>query len=219
MRSVLSLLFLFLASAPAGAVILTGEVTGGQSADAGGGFVEILNTDGLSIGADTFDDHNLYAFNERQNVVSDDVIKVDVGRDILAGEVVASHYLAYDPKSSGIEAIVTFDAPIIGVATSTNVLAGSDFLMNSAIEYLNPRARGLEGKDWIQIDPNDPNTLVLSLFASSPGDFIRVFTERSVVAEDRGISETVATPVPAASLLFVSGAMALALRRRKASRS
>lgn len=207
---------LLVLSPTARAVILTGEVLAGSSFAKGGRFVELTETDGLSIGADTFDDHNLYAFNERQNVFSDEVIEVDIGRNIAAEELVASHYVAYDPVRANIKARVIFDAPIIGIATSTANLAASDFLMNSSVNYLNPSARGLEGRDWIRIDPDNAAALVLMLHATSPGDFIRVFTERSRVAEVRGIAENTAIPVPPAIAALGTGLLAFGLLKGRA---
>ncbi|MEE4211609.1 MAG: hypothetical protein V2I43_20375 [Parvularcula sp.] len=197
------LICLSLFSAQASAVIITGDVTGGTALEAGGGFVELTELAGLSVGHDDFDDPNLYAFNERQNVVSDVGIRTDLGRDVRAGEVVASHYVAFDPKKASIQGSVTFDAPIIGVAFKTDTMAGSDFLMNGDVLYQSPRARGLESDDAIWIDEDDLTTLVLSFYASSPGDFVRVFTELSKGAAEKGLSEL---PVPLPPAFFVFAA-------------
>jgi hypothetical protein len=211
----LLLIGLLLLPVPARGVIVSGELTGGLSLEAGGRFIEIANVDGLVIGSDNFDDNNLYAFNERQNVRSEDGIRTDLGRDIRPGEVVASHYIAYDPVKSSVEGAITFDAPIIGVAFETGTLDASDFLMNNNVLYQSPRARGLERNDAVAIAGDDLSTLVLSFVASSPGDFIRVFTELSQGAVERGISET-AVPVPPAFFTFgFLAAGVLAHRRRK----
>lgn len=202
-----------LANWPLGAraIILAGEITGGSVVGQGGTFIE-LDPGGaqvpIEIGADSFDDPNLYAFNEEQNVRSQSDIAVDIGRDIAAGELVASHYIAFDPVRGTVTARITFDAPIIGVATSTGALDASDHLANTGITYLNPKARGLEGRDTVFIDPNDLATLVLSLKATSPGDFVRVFTERSPGAM---------TPVPPTIWTFAAGLVGfLVMRRRRA---
>ncbi|MEO1042077.1 MAG: hypothetical protein AAFX52_07285 [Pseudomonadota bacterium] len=198
-------LLLVLAPTPASAVILSGQMTGGNAFAQGGTFVEIVDLDGLTLGANRFDDFNLRAFNERQNVVSDSVIVTDVGRNVAAGEVVASHYVVFDPFTAA-KAIGTiyFDAPIIGVATNTSVIYSSDHLMNGDVTYGHVAARGLEGADQIILYSDEPNRLDVALWASSPGDFFRVFTEISQGAIDLGISE-VTTPIPSSGLLMLAG--------------
>jgi len=209
----LCLLFLVLPS-PASAVIISGQITGGGSFSNGGSFIELLDLDNLIIGGDRYNDYNLRAFNERQNVVSDEVIQTDIGRDVAAGEVVASHYILYDPRtSSNVKGTLTFDAPIIGVATSDSMIYGSDFLMNGTVTYEHVKARGLEGGDSITLFDDDPYRLDLALWASSPGDFIRVFTETSQLAVERGISEF-ATPLPSAAALLPVGFGIYAFSRR-----
>jgi hypothetical protein len=203
----------------AGAVIVTGDVTGGSVKNSGGTFIELTDFAGMTIGADSFDDPNLYGFNEGQNIVSEGAIITDIGRNVEAGEIVASHYIAFDPVKDTVVARIKFDAPIIGVATSTGALEASDFLMNTAVEYLNPRARGLERNDTIRIDTKDPTMLFVALKATSPGDFIRVFTERSVIAEQRRAEaeEAAPVPLPPAVLAFLAGLSTLfAVRRASA---
>lgn len=199
---------------PASAVIISGQITGGHSLANGGSFIEILDLDNLVIGGNRYNDFNLRAFNERQNVVSDDGIETDVGRDVAAGEVVASHYVIFDPdRSAGVEGTIYFDAPIIGVATSDNVIYDSDFLMNGTATYEHVRARGLESRDRVTLFEDQPNRLDLALWASSPGDFIRVFTETSQLAIERGISE-IATPLPSAAVLLPAGLAGYGFARR-----
>ena len=211
MRRLLLAATLLAWSSSAHAAIISGEITGGSVLKKGGMFVELQPVrlgkgDLIEIGADSFDDPNLYGFNESQNVRSQAGITVDIGRDIAMNELVASHYLAFDPIRDRVQARITFDSKIIGVATSTRALDDSDYLASSGVNYLNTRARGLEKKDNIFIDENDLFTLVLDLRASSPGDFVRVFTERSPSS---------AVPVPAAAYLFAgAGALMVANRRR-----
>lgn len=199
---------------PASAAIVAGKITGGQVLQDGGTFVQITDLDTLVIGKNNFDDNNLYAFNERQNVVSDSIIRTDVGRHIKAKEMVASHYIAFDPIRSSVEGWIEFDAPIIGIATSTDFLDASDFLMNGSVTYQNPAARGLEGRDQISIGGALGQIVYLSLWASSPGDFIRVFTEKSQLAVEMKISEAT-VPLPSAVALFAVGVCAVGLTRRR----
>lgn len=148
-----------------------------------GVFVRLEASSDLVVGEDTFDDANLYAFDEDQNILLERDLAVDIGaagRTIPAGTVVASHYVFFDPGWGAFQTgYVEFDAPILGVATSQETLKASDFLANTDVVYLNPILRGLEWEDRVWIDPDDPHRVRVSWLASSPGDYIRVFTARS----------------------------------------
>ncbi len=204
MIRILSIL-LFALPASASAAIISGNITGGNAQTRGGTFIELNDVGGLVLSGDGYNDSNLRAFNERQNVVSDQVIATDVGRDVAVGEVVASHYIVFDPRAlATLEALITFDAPIIGVATSDGNLAGSDHLMNGSVTYPTVGSRGIEGFDTVSLLNNDPYTLVLDIRAGTPGDYIRVFTETSQLAISQGTSE-LSTPVPPAIALLPMG--------------
>ena len=148
------------------ATIVSGAVTGGQSLTQGGTFVKLTvpftNSDpDNTVGNDTFEDPNLYGFDEGQNID----ISVDLAVDILAdgmggssgsgivpmGSTVASHYIFFDPAATtgGTTQVgtVSFDSDIFGIITSTSNLAASDFLINTGVTYLNPTLRGLESGD------------------------------------------------------------------------
>lgn len=151
-----------------------------QSGD--GRFVPLDPATGFAVGFDTFDDDNLYAFDEDQNITLDAPLVVDIGGvagRIAEGTVVASHYVFFDSVSSFQFGYVVFDAPILGIATRQETLAASDYLANTAVHYLSPGMRGLEPGDHVWIDPQDPTILRVYWAGSSPGDYIRVFTERS----------------------------------------
>lgn len=137
-----------------------------------------------TVGADTMESDDLFAFNEDQNIRIDGEIRVDIGRAPQAGDIVASHYVFFDPGPGRYqEGYVDFDAPIFGVATSTRTLRASDFLASSGVTYLNPGLRGLEiYYDRVWIDPDDPFRLRVAWSASSPGDYVRVFTGESPLA-------------------------------------
>lgn len=212
----------FLSAAPAHAVVVTGAVTGGGALQQGGVFVELDASTGFSVGNDTFQTPNLYAFNEDQNIAIPSTIDVNIGTAPTAGEVVASHYVFFDPRRPTTQTgFVDFDAPIFGVATRTAFLAASDFLLANNVEYLNPNLRGLEGGDSVSIDPANPNRLLVDWFASSPGDYVRVFTQRSPGAEDGvdgddGDGVPGVVPLPAGLPLLASAlGMAAILRRRR----
>jgi hypothetical protein len=206
---------LFVASVPAHAVVVTGAVTGGQSLSLGGEFIELDVATGFSVGNNTFQTANLYAFNEDQNITIPSEITVNVGTNPLAGDIVASHYVFFDPgPNTTQQGYVDFDADIFGVATSTSTLSASDFLVPSGVTYLNPGLRGLEAGDVVSIDASNPQRLLVDWFASTPGDYVRVFTMESPGAGN-GNGEPGAIPVPAGLPLLASALLLGALIRRR----
>jgi hypothetical protein len=203
---------------PAGATVIGGAITGGSALTGGGVFIKLTapftesNPDS-TVGDDNFQTPNLYAFDENQNLTIPSEIMVDVGTNPQAGDIVASHYIVFDPgPTTSMSGWVEFDAPIFGVATQTGTLAASDFLFVSGlVTYENPGARGLESSgmnEIVQIDSMNPNRLnLINWRASSPGDVVRVFTMESPGA---------VVPLPAAGWLLLSGVGALAALRRRA---
>lgn len=148
-----------------------------------GRFVKLDPATRFAVGADTFQDINLYAFDEDQNILLEEDIRVDIGpsgRIIPAGTIVASHYVFFDPGFAEAQrGSVSFDSVILGVAAQADTMKATDFLANTDVLYLNPVLRGLENSDAVWIDPDDPFRLHVSWVASSPGDYVRVFTSRS----------------------------------------
>jgi len=187
----------------ASAFVVGGNVNGGLAGDRGGVFVELDPTTGFMVGRDNFDTDHLYAFNENQNVTASTDISLDVGSDIGAGQSVSSHYVFFDAFDFGTTQIgyVKFGAPIIGVATSTDNLFATDIFGSPSITYVGRFIRALEGPDDVSIDSSDPNRLNLDWKTSSPGDYVRVFTQADV------------TPVPLPSgvalMLFAFGGLGL----------
>ncbi|MEM7188526.1 MAG: hypothetical protein AAF439_02860 [Pseudomonadota bacterium] len=161
------------------AIVLDGRIIqqNGQ-----GTFVKLTTEQPFTVGYDNFDTDNLYAFDEDQNIVLDRPIRVDIGGDrgtIHAGTTVASHYVFFDSLAGIHQGYVDFDAPILGVAAFQYSMAATDFLANTKVTYVSPELRGLERGDYVWVDRDDPKRLWVMWAGSSPGDYIRVFTEKS----------------------------------------
>ena len=172
-----------------------------------------------TVGQDNFNDFNLYAFNEAQNIQLTSALAVDIGSTIPVGTVIASHYVFIDPPSAGgiISGFVEFDAEVLGIATTALTLIASDALVNpGGVTYQSPNARGLElaadqaanVDDTVAINGSNPNRIDLTFAARSPGDFVRVFTAASPNA---------AVPLPAAGWALLAGlaGLGVAARRRR----
>lgn len=161
------------------AFVLDGKILRQNGA---GAFVKLDTQAPFSVGADNFDDCNLYAFDEDQNITLEAPIRVDIGGDagvIDAGMVVASHYVFFDSLSGIHIGYVDFDAPILGVAAFQDTMGATDFLANTAVTYIGTELRGLEQGDQVWIDEDDPFRLWVYWAGSSPGDYVRVFTQTS----------------------------------------
>ena len=98
---------------------------------------------------------------------------------IPAGQGVASHYVFFDSLRGTHYGYVDFDAPILGVAALPASMGATDFLANTAVNYISTDLRGLERGDYVWVDNTDPFRLWVYWAGSSPGDYIRVFTARS----------------------------------------
>ncbi len=198
--AVLGLVGLF--SSQASATIVSGVVTSGS-----GSFVKLTtpfteSTPDNTVGSNTFQNTNLYGFDEGQNIAITADINVDILADgmggssgagaVLSGNTVASHYIFFDPAGSASQVgRVQFDSDIFAIITSTGNLAASDFLINNMVTYLNPTLRGLETGDNVFI--SGIREITVNWTASSPGDYVRVLTAFSPAA---------VVPVPAAAWLF-----------------
>lgn len=192
-RAALALFTLSLVSAPAWGTIISGSVTGGTAFTNGGVFVKLTaplpNPLGPanSVGNDTFQNNNLYGFDEDQNITLGAALGVDTVaapylNPLPIGTTVASHYIFFDPgPSRSIIGTVNFDSKVVAIISSTGLLLASDFLANTGVNYLNPGLRGLEAGDSVTI--SGLNQILFRTTASSPGDYVRVLTEYSPAAE------------------------------------
>jgi len=181
LKHALFLLLCCLAS-PAMAIVIDGGIVQQKG---NGAFVKLETDVPFAVGQDHFNDDNLYAFDENQNIVLDAPIRVDIGGDngiLPAGTEVASHYVFFDSFEGEQIAFVQFDAPILGVAAEQDTMAATDFLANTGVTYIGTDMRGLERGDYVWVDKEDPTKLWMFWAGWSPGDYIRVFTERSVGA-------------------------------------
>ncbi|MEP3277527.1 MAG: hypothetical protein ABJN26_15035 [Stappiaceae bacterium] len=171
-----------LLATPVLAMVTNGEVV---RQNGNGKFVILETSNPFSVGNDNFNTDNLYAFDEDQNILLSEPIRVDIGGTngfIAQGETVASHYVFFDSLAGIHQGYVDFDAPILGVAAFQNTMAATDFLANNSVNYISTELRGLEPGDYVWIDENDPHRLWVFWAGSSPGDYIRVFTEKSIGA-------------------------------------
>ncbi|NNE89204.1 MAG: hypothetical protein HKN27_14105 [Silicimonas sp.] len=169
----------FALAVPAQATVIDGSIL---QQNGSGAFVILDPEDILAVGEDNFNDDNLYAFDEDQNIELIEPVRVDIGGQngvIPAGTVVASHYVFFDSVAGTQFGFVYFDAPILGIAALEGTMAATDFLANTDVIYIGTELRGLEHGDTVWIDDKDPHRLFVSWAGSSPGDYIRVFTEKS----------------------------------------
>ncbi len=180
--SAISTVLLCMMSLPALATVLDGKIL---QQNGNGAFVKLDTDTPFAVGYDTFDDPNLYAFDEDQNIVLENAIRVDVGGidGVIPSETtVASHYVFFDSLNGIHIGYVDFDAPVLGVAAFQDTMAATDFLANTSVEYISTDLRGLEPGELVWVDPQDPYRLWVYWAGSSPGDYIRVFTEKSLGA-------------------------------------
>ncbi len=166
----------------ASATVIGGEILRQRG---NGAFVKLDPSTPFVVGNDTFNDPNLYAFDEDQNITLEAPIRVDIGGFdgvIPAETVVASHYVFFDSIAGAQYAYVDFDAPILGIAAFVDTMAATDFLANTSVRYISAELRGLEQGDHVWIDDQDPHRIWVFWAGSSPGDYIRVFTAKSDAA-------------------------------------
>ena len=210
LNGITALLLTATLAAPASATIVGGAVTG--FGDPGAAFV-ILDPAPGQVGLDNQESIDLYGFNEGQNIPIAAQLGVDVGTNPQAGDIVASHYVFFDPANrTQIQGYVDFDSDIFGIITSTNLLIASDFLISNGVTYNSPALRGLEpNEDFVSIGLDDDGysrRLYIDFTADSPGDYVRVLTTLSPGAD---------IPEPGMIAIFGLALAGLGLRMRRRS--
>jgi len=197
----------FMAVQPAGATILTVQNLGGAAS----GF-DITTNPPNPVAPDP-NNNLLVIWNEKQNVQLTSDLLVDRVADpnapfvtgttnnykILAGTIVSSHYVQWDPNGSGsVTADLVFDSDIFAFITADSKMFGSDDALGlDYLDYNDFTARGLEAGDTTSINGN---TVSINWTATSPGDWTRLITAYSPAAE---------VPVPGAAMLLGSGLLGL----------
>jgi hypothetical protein len=173
------------------AAVVGGAVTGGTALGFGGVFVKENPGPGFSVGNDTKQGPNLWAFDEVQSYVLLADLTPDVGATILAGTRISSHYVYFDPVGSQNIGYVDFSGAVLGILTTAPRLTSTDsFLGRAGVTYLSPDLRGIEEGDTATFLGKRVNT---DLTAGTPGDYIRVLTAFQPV------------PEPASWLLMIAG--------------
>jgi len=162
------------------ALVVGGKVNGGTSFENGGIFVHEIKPIAV-VGNDSHGDHNLHAFDERQQIILSNPLTLDILSStnsygvLPKGTMISSHYIFYDPIiKNSIQGCVQFDSEVQGLILSERNLASSDFLQLSDTEYRNHASRGTEPNDSLAI--NKPTEVCMELYAVTPGDYFRVIT-------------------------------------------
>ena len=131
---------------------------------------------------------------------------------ILAGTIVSSHYLQWDPgvdSAARVTANIRLDSQVFAFITSDQNLFDSDYLGLVGLDYNDFGLRGLESGDTTVF--NGPN-VDISWAASTPGDWTRLITAFSPAAQN---SSNI--PEPSSIFMLCIGLIGLAVVRGKQS--
>lgn len=190
-------------------------VSGSATASGGGGFAIITaptTVDGGNTGSPPTPSVNVQAFSEQQAFVLTSALTVG-GVLLGAGTTISSYYVNYFPNTlpnvtaKAASGTITFDAPILAIASTTGDLAATDIFGNPGTTYGGAySARGLETGDFATFTGDEVN---FSVAVSYPGDSFRVLTAQTTQAAQ--------APEPAswAMMIVGFGAIGAAMRRRK----
>jgi hypothetical protein len=177
---------------PAFGGIVGGAVTGG---DSGGAFVHLpvpwgsISSPPNTVGDNNFNNPNLNAFDEQQNVTLSAALTTNVGTNpIPAGTRVSSEFVFFDPgPTSTLIGYVIFDAPVLGIITQQRTLVASNLLGAPGIMYRDPGGVGLEAGDSVVIDGSNPNRIDWDTTSDRPGDHARVILQGQAVPEPASV--------------------------------
>ncbi len=168
-------------------------------------------------------DDTLLAWDEQQNVTLLEPLRVDRVFDasadfiaaapdgdffINAGTVVSSHYLQYDGPR--LQSTISLDGQIFAVITADQNLFDSDPVLGlPGLDYADFAFRGLESGDSTDFNGESVD---IDWSSSSPGDWVRLITAFSPIAEEKRLNEI---PLPPGALLLGTAlAFGVVARRR-----
>ncbi len=175
---VASLLVAMALASPGQAEVSGGALTAGSSFDNGGVF-QLVPAPAV-LGNNPYDDDNVRAFDEIQDLTLTENLIMDRAATALssnvlgAGSVISSHYVVYDPASTRTAiGTVSFDEPVLGIITTNLRFNDTDGLLGNPATSYAIGSQGLESSDTVTINGN---SIEFDLTTSSPGDAIRVIT-------------------------------------------
>ncbi|MEZ4356224.1 MAG: hypothetical protein R3F16_21530 [Myxococcota bacterium] len=161
-------------------------MTGGQAASNGGTFLVVTGASIGTLGNNAFDDDNVRAFDEMQDLTLTsnlilDVVAPGIPSNVLGpGSTISSHYLIFDPATT-TDAIgsISFDEPIVGVIRTNARFDDTDGTLGDPAVTYAIGSQGLESSDLISFSGS---TLDFDLTTSSPGDAVRIITSLNTVS-------------------------------------
>ena len=157
-----------------------------------------------SVGNNTFQNQNLFGFDEQQDIDPIDFLNLGLGISLPTNiRSLASHYIFYDPiPQTTLLGSIEFANTIIAVITARTALMSSEALGDPSVTYLYPSFVGLELRDRVTFQGN---TAFLDWRAGTPGDYIRVITAELQTS----------TPEPNTFILLSLGVVGLGLCRKR----
>ncbi|MCA9501580.1 MAG: hypothetical protein KC616_00785 [Myxococcales bacterium] len=160
-------------------------MTGGQAASNGGTFLVVTGASIGTLGNNAFDDDNVRAFDEMQDLTLTsnlilDVVAPGIPSNVLGpGSTISSHYLIFDPATTtDVIGSISFDEPIVGVIRTNARFDDTDGTLGDPAVTYAIGSQGLESSDLISFSGS---TLDFDLTTSTPGDAVRIITSLNAV--------------------------------------